>query len=191
MESKTLTPGAAPPAEIKRAAHGLYVRGLNGRTLRDHKVQRMVRRMMERMPWLKPSDVPVARHWAQLEIIGDQCYAALRTMGAINPETGEIRRLVDDFRRLRATQMQLENSLGMTPASRVAMKGVAERGSFDLVSALRDQHNATWGKDRDESGQAEDPVDASDVETGRTGSNEPHVEVLIAPIALASSVDDS
>ncbi len=113
----------------------LYVRAAAGLKLRDHKVQRLVQRMRIAMPWLQASDIPQARAWAQLEVIADQVYAALRAMGPLN-SNGEARRLVDDFRKLRQTQNGLANALGMTPASRLALGVMSGRSAIDIPSNL-------------------------------------------------------
>jgi hypothetical protein len=87
------------------------------------------------MPWLEPSDVPAARAWCELEVVSGQVYAALRLQGVVTRE-GEGRRLLDDYRKLRATQVVLSRELGMTPASRIAIKAGSTGAALDLVAAM-------------------------------------------------------
>src|SRR5207244_1262647 len=49
---------------------GLYVRAANGRQLRDRSVQRLVSKLRQALPWLKPSDLPAARAWCEIEVLG-------------------------------------------------------------------------------------------------------------------------
>src|SRR5690242_20687525 len=100
-----------------RLRTGFYVRSKNGLKLRDRKVQALVRRMRNSLPYLEDSDLPVCRVFAQFEILGDQLYAQLRDRGIFNAE-GEPRRVLDELRKLRSTQLQYAQQLGLTPAAR-------------------------------------------------------------------------
>lgn len=44
------------------------------------------------------------------------------------------RRLLDDYRKLRATQIVLSRELGMTPEARMAIKASSANAAVDLVS---------------------------------------------------------
>ena len=114
---------------------GLYVRAAPGFKLRDRKVTRLAIKVRAAMPWLEPADGPTVRAWCELEYLTNQVYAALRTYGVVNP-SGEARRLLDDYRKLRQTQIILSRELGMTPASRMAIKASGKRAPFDLPGAM-------------------------------------------------------
>jgi hypothetical protein len=118
-----------------RARTGLYVRAQPGLRLRDKKVERLARKMRSVMPWLEPSDTPTARAWAEFEFLAGQVYAALRAFGVLNRE-GEARRLLDDYRKLRQTQVVLARELGMTPAARMAIKANGTKAALDLAAAM-------------------------------------------------------
>lgn len=114
---------------------GLYVRSAAGLRLRDEKVRRLVRRMRVAMPWLEDADEPTARAWAQLEMLSDMAHTELRKRGILNSE-GEPRRLLADFRQLRAAQLQYARELGMSPTSRAALKVAGTRAALDLAAAM-------------------------------------------------------
>ena len=118
-----------------RAKTGLYVRSASGLKLRDRKVQRLVRAMRGAMPWIEESDVPACRAWAQLEILSDQAFAIVRTIGILNRE-GEPRRLLTDVRQLRQAQLAYARELGMTPAARMAIKANGTKAALDLMAAM-------------------------------------------------------
>jgi hypothetical protein len=120
---------------VTRASTGLYVRAQPGLKLRDKEVERLARKMRAVMPWLEPSDMPAARAWAELEYLAGQVYAALRGFGVLNRE-GEARRLLDDYRKLRQTQVVLARELGMTPAARMAIKANGTKAALDLAAAM-------------------------------------------------------
>jgi hypothetical protein len=109
--------------------HGLYVKAKNGLRLRDQRVRRLLRRLKAAMPWLEPADEPVARAWCELEVLSQRCYADLRDRGLLNAE-GEARRLLDDYRKLRNTQLSLASALGMT------IKAGSRKADFDLAAAM-------------------------------------------------------
>jgi hypothetical protein len=109
------------------------VRSTNGLKLRDRKVQRLVRAMRLAMPWLEPSDIPACRSWAQLEILSDRAFAILNSVGLVN-RSGEPLRLLTDFRQLRLAQLAYERELGMTPASRQALRTAGDNAAFDLAA---------------------------------------------------------
>ena len=119
----------------KRASTGLYVRAAPGLKLRDKKVERLARKARAVMPWLEPADWPTVRAWCELEYLTGQVYAALRTYGVVNP-SGEARRLLDDYRKLRQTQIVLSRELVMTPASRMAIRANGGRAPLDLAAAM-------------------------------------------------------
>jgi hypothetical protein len=126
----------------RRCRTGLYVKGSNGLKLRDQRVRKLVQRMRVTMPWLEDSDVPVCRAWAELEALASRVYAELRDKGVINSE-GDARRLLDDYRKLRATQIVLSRELGMTPASRIALKADSTGAALDLVAQIAAQDAAS------------------------------------------------
>jgi hypothetical protein len=114
---------------------GLYVKGSNGLRLRDQRVRKLVQRMRSAMLWLEDSDLPVCRAWAELEVLSSRVYAELRDHGTIN-SAGDARRLLDDYRKLRATQIVLSRELGMTPAARIAIKATGSRAAVALAAAM-------------------------------------------------------
>ncbi len=121
--------------ELQTLKHGLYVRSRNGLRLRDRAVQRLVRRMRAAMSWVEDADVPAMRAWAEMELLAAKVYAELKKGGVVN-ERGEARRLLDDYRRLRGTQIVLSRELGLTPASRALIKATGRRADFDLAAAM-------------------------------------------------------
>jgi hypothetical protein len=131
-ENSAPVPTECPPsaARSKHAKTGIYVKAAPGLRLRDKKVERLARKMRTVMEWLQPSDMPAARAWAELEYLSGQVYAALRSYGVVNP-SGEARRLLDDYRKLRLAQAIFARELGMTPAARMAIKANSGRAPYD------------------------------------------------------------
>jgi hypothetical protein len=128
-------PSAKTLPAPKHASTGLYVRAAAGFRLRDKKVERLARKVRASLPWLEPSDFPAVRAWAEFEYLCGQVYAVLRAASVVNG-AGEAKRLLDDYRKLRLAQATIANSLGMTPASRMALKTSGTRAAFDLPSAM-------------------------------------------------------
>jgi hypothetical protein len=139
------------PARHRPTSTGLYVKSKNGLRLRDRRVQRLVRKMFVQMPWLEQSDAPTCRAWAQLEVLADRAFFELREHGILNPQN-EPRRLLNDFRMIRQTQMTIAAQLGMSPASRMAIKATGTRAAFDLASAMAGHAEAEEPEDVEETG---------------------------------------
>jgi hypothetical protein len=89
------------------------------------------------MPWLEPSDYPAVRAWAEMEYLSNQVYAALASMAFFNRQ-GEARRLLSEYRQLRATQVVLARELGMAPLSRATLKLTTTRSALDLPNSMID-----------------------------------------------------
>ena len=123
------------PVPAKHASTSLYVRASAGLRLRDKKVERLARKVRDALPWLEPADFPAVRTWAEFEYLAGQVYAALRAGSVINVK-GEARRLLHDYRQMRIAQASIAASLGMTPASRMALKATGARSVFDLPSEM-------------------------------------------------------
>ena len=117
----------------KRASTGLYVRASAGLRLRDKKVERLARKVRAALPWLEPADFPAVRAWAEFEYLAGQVYAMLRVGSVVNA-AGEGKRLLDDYRKLRLAQAVLSRELGMTPASRIAIKANGNKVELDIAA---------------------------------------------------------
>ena len=117
------------------SATGLYVKSGDGLRLRHRRVRRLVQKMLTVMPWIEPSDIPSARAWAELEILGANVFAELIANGVTNRE-GEQRRLLTELRQLRQVQLAYARELGMTPAARMAIKANGTRAAVDLAAAM-------------------------------------------------------
>jgi hypothetical protein len=131
-DSGTTTPARGRP---KHASTGVYIKSAPGLKLRDRRVTRLAVKVRAILPWLQPADSPVVRAWCEIEYLCNQVYAALRAYGVTNPR-GEARRLLDDYRRLRAIQLQYSRELGMGPASRQALKASGDAMAFDLAEPV-------------------------------------------------------
>jgi hypothetical protein len=114
---------------------GLYAASKNVLGPRSQRIRYLVRLLRKRMPWLEESDLPACRAWAELEILGAIVFTELASNGPLTPER-EGRRLLDDYRRMRSTQLLYEKELGMTPAARMAIKASGTRAAFDLAAAM-------------------------------------------------------
>jgi hypothetical protein len=118
-----------------RPKHGLYIKAAAGYKLRDRKTSRLAQKVRAVLPWLEVADFPAVRAWAEFEILCEQVFAVLRAGSVVNV-AGEGKRLLDDYRKLRLAQASIAASLGMTPASRMAIKAAGTHAAFDLPAGM-------------------------------------------------------
>jgi len=89
-------------------------------------------------PWIERQDAMLLRRFVQLEMLGDRVYSALRD-GEIVTGQGESKRLLQDFRRLVATQASLAAQLGLSPVARRALRDDPSNPSAIDISPERAQ----------------------------------------------------
>jgi len=124
---------AGGPGSSKRVKSGLYVKAPAGLKIRDKRVERLARRVRAVLPWLESSDFPTVKAWAELETLASYVYGWLYKTGIVN-ESGKARRLLDEYRKLRIAQTVLARELGMTPASRIAIKAHSAETAVDIAA---------------------------------------------------------
>jgi hypothetical protein len=115
--------------------HGGYATSQSAMVARARKVQRLVARMKQTMPWLRDSDIPSCRAWAELEILGASIFGVLMQQGLFDAK-GEGKQLLDKHRAIRQTQLRYAETLGMTPVARKALVSGGKEGGFDLLNAI-------------------------------------------------------
>ena len=86
------------------------------------------------MSWLQPSDEATARGWAGCEVISASLLADLE-QGGVLTASGEPRRLLSEYRKLKQTQLAYAKELGMTPTSRAALGLTVIAGRHHNVAA--------------------------------------------------------
>jgi hypothetical protein len=118
-----------------QASSGLYIRGANGRRIRDQAVRRLARKAKLCMPFLQEADHATLRGWCELEILCGRAYAVLREVGIVGRD-GSPLRLLSDYRLLRTCQLGFARELGMTPLARAQLKLRTDGSAFDLAAAL-------------------------------------------------------
>ena len=130
-----LTTAERRQRQLAAVRHGLRVRAAAGRQLRDRRVRRLARKVFGVLPWLEPSDEPAVRAWCELEILAANVVSDLLTRGHANDESGEPRRLLDEYRRLKLAQLAYARELGMTPAARAALGLTVAQSRHEDVAA--------------------------------------------------------
>jgi hypothetical protein len=115
--------------------HGYYSRSPSALEIRARKVSRLMRKLRVIAPWIEPSDEPVAKAYCELEIISASIFAALTKLGPLNGKA-DARQLVDVHRKLRLTALAYARELGLSPASRMAIKANGTRSAFDLPAEM-------------------------------------------------------
>ena len=114
--------------------HGLYSRTGSSLKLRSRRTRRLVANLREVCPWLNDSDMPTVRAWAELEIVSATVFTVLEADGVVSgpDKSGDLapRRLLNEYRQLKATQLQYARELGLTPSARAALGLDVARGQL-------------------------------------------------------------
>lgn len=113
-----------PLSKISRTQGRLVSRRARG-------VKALMQQLQTIAPWLQESDLPVLRGFAELEYLARRVFALIRE-GGILTDKGDGKRLLDQYRSLRATQAQIAAALGLTPMARRELTSKGE-GGFDFV----------------------------------------------------------
>ena len=124
------------PKGSGRAMTGYYTKSPKGLKLMDRLVQKIVAKMRELCDWLEPCDLPLLRRWAELELHATRINGFLKIIGEVNSTTGEPRRLLDEHRKVALAQATIGAQLGLSPASRMAIKVNGTRAAFDLPGSM-------------------------------------------------------
>jgi hypothetical protein len=115
-----------PPSQPKRfyGKTRLYKRGV---VERNPQVMDFVEKLRETMPEIADDRFYATIYaWCELEILALRVYGELDRQGVINNK-GDTRRLLDDFRKLRASQLAFSKELGLTPASLATITALVSR----------------------------------------------------------------
>jgi hypothetical protein len=108
----------------------------SGNQSANRRTSRLAAKVWDTLPWLKPTDEPSVRAWAQAEIMATELYACLIHEGLLNAD-GKVTGLLAEWRRTKELQLRLERELGMTPASRAALGVDVARGrAIDLATEI-------------------------------------------------------
>jgi phage terminase small subunit len=101
--------------------------------VRDAFVKQMVERMFKIAPHLTPADVPLARRYCELEHLVTLAFAEIRRRESAAMFNGVSDNLLNNYRRFASLQIQCANTLGLSPASRAALR-LGKENPDDLVA---------------------------------------------------------
>lgn len=132
------------PGNDNPVRHGVYSRTGSGLQRRDRRVRRLVARVLAALPALDPSDIPVLRAWAELEILAASAFLSLSDRDEagrprITDAEGNPRELLTIYRQIRQTQLPFARELGLTPASRKSL-GLSDRRELTLEAYVAERY---------------------------------------------------
>jgi hypothetical protein len=118
-------------ADAQGLSHIIYSARRTIRVKRDEFVRRGVRKLA---PWIEQTDMIQARNLVQLEWIQRRLFEEVRV--DIKDAEGNIRPAVDQLRRNALAQSRIAESLGLTPATRQALKSSTANVALDLAAMM-------------------------------------------------------
>jgi len=127
---------APRPDRHHRVDAWFYGRSARAMKLRSRRVRPLVKRTLDRCPWITQSDITTLRAWADLEILGAACMAELLETGVLDGKK-QPKSLIDQLRRIRSTQLQYARELGLSPAARMAIRESGSNAAVDLALAAQ------------------------------------------------------
>ena len=89
---RDLTKAEVRQRQLANITHGGFVKAPAGLRQRDGRVRRALAHLRKLAPWLKPSDLPVARSYCEVEILTKDMFADIRANGRVyTDEQGSVR----------------------------------------------------------------------------------------------------
>jgi len=132
------------PGNGNAVQHGVYARTGTGLQRRDKRVRRLVAKVLAAIPAFEPSDIPVLKAWAELEILAASAFLSLSDRdeagrARITDADGKPRELLTVYRQIRQTQLPFARELGLTPAARRAL-GLSDRRELTLEAYVAERY---------------------------------------------------
>jgi phage terminase small subunit len=120
---------------VKRGAYSAAQQALRRRNKR---IRRHLAKLYKACPHLTPADEHLARRWCQIDIMLAALDASIAEAGVTRVSNGDLyaKRAVDDFRKLSDSQLRIEMQLGITPASRAALRTLSRNDEVDIVAMM-------------------------------------------------------
>ena len=135
---RDLTKAELRQRQLANITHGGFVTAPAGVRQRDGRVRRALAHLRKLASWLRPSDLPVARSYCEIEILTKDIFADIRAKGAVfTDEEGNVRSrgIVAEYRNLKRVSLAFARDLGLTPVARKQFKLSfgRERAGIDWV----------------------------------------------------------
>jgi phage terminase small subunit len=127
---RDLTKAEVRQRQVANITHGGFVKAPACLRQRDGRVRRALAHLRKLAPWLKPSDLPAARSYCEMEILAKDMFADIRANGRVyTDEQGNIRSrgIIAGYRNLKRVSLAYARELGLTPVARKQFKLSFER----------------------------------------------------------------
>jgi|SRR5271156_3538492 hypothetical protein len=113
----------------------LTARSKEAVAVRDAIVRKLFKQTYDLCPHLTQQDAPIVRRFCEFEYLLSLAIAEIKRRESPDMFNGANQNLLDNYRRFAQTQLQLANSIGLTPASRAALR-IGKESSDDIVAAF-------------------------------------------------------
>ena len=123
------------PTHVSRTRTGAYARSRSALEARATKLKRLVAQLRRTMPWFERSDDVALKSLAEIEHVSSLCFMELLRVGVLGKDDSG-RRLLSDYRLLKATELAYLNALGATPEGRLLQRSHATGAALNLAAAL-------------------------------------------------------
>jgi hypothetical protein len=101
--------------------------------LRSRRVKPMVKKILDKCPWIEQSDISTVRGFVDLELLGAAPMADFLEHGAL--KDGLPRPVIDKIIAIRHAQLTYASALGLTPAARQSIRASGTSAAVDLALA--------------------------------------------------------
>lgn len=154
---------SAPAQAGQQPMSGLWAKSKSVLAVRERAVRHMITKARRVMPFLQDCDLPALRGYCELEVVTASIFADIVENGAFQKkQPDEVRRVVNEFRKLRLAMLSYENALGMTPVARAQITG-GDATPRDFIAALA---QATRIEDNSNSSDTASADNGADGEAG-------------------------
>jgi hypothetical protein len=109
--------------------------------IRRKRIGHLLRHVLKIATWLQPTDFAVARSYCETQVVAAGLFAKIVALG-VEKNDGEVRAIVDAWRRVKQTELQYANALGLSPKARKELRDAGGRDVPEDVIELSPEREA-------------------------------------------------
>lgn len=119
--------------------------------IRKRRIGHLMRHLLSIAAWLQPTDYATARGYCECQVVAAELFAKIVALG-VEKNDGEVRAIVDAWRRVKQTELSYATSLGLSVKARAELRGAGRdipAEPIDVSPAARERVLAITAEPKD------------------------------------------